>query len=452
MPRPTRTRKAIETTARAAIVAAMLAMPASAGAADRTLHLYNTNTKERLTVTFKRGGRYDQRALEKLNWFLRDWRKDEATKMDPALFDTIWEVYRQSGATQPIHVHSGYRSRSTNQMLRRRSKAVAEHSQHINGKAIDFHIPGVPASKLREIALRMEDGGVGFYPNARMPFVHVDVGSVRHWPRMTRSQLARIFPDGKTLHIPADGKPMPGYEQALARLERNNRTAEEDGPSFLETLFGFGRAAKSTSVEVASVAQDKGKASRSSDRPHTLPAPPQRNASAGTRVAMAVPLPPRRELAPELPVMDMLGLTSFRSPTSTVAMTDATGERMRPRSVLGLEGLPVLASSPIPVDASSPAASGLDAMKTTEIAMSPDGDERQAEPTVVFSSISLDPSGPRSFSDGLPEMPPADRFIAAESPESPPTTDVLAHVTRTFSAFEKRPVDLPDRIARVFGG
>lgn len=184
----------------------------------RTLTFYHNNTKENLTVTFRRNGQYDSSALEQLNWFLRDWRRAESTRMDPRLFDTVWEVYREVGADQPVHVNSAYRSPNTNSMLRRRSSAVAKNSQHMRGKAMDFYIPDASTERLRAIGMRLQNGGVGYYPNAYTPFVHLDVGSVRAWPRMTRDQLARIFPDGKTVHIPADGTPMARYEEARAEV------------------------------------------------------------------------------------------------------------------------------------------------------------------------------------------------------------------------------------------
>ena len=94
-------------------------------------------------------------------------------------------------------------------MLRARSSGVAQHSNHIIGKAIDFEIPGVPLEKIREMGLRLQRGGVGFYPTSGSPFVHLDTGSIRHWPRMTHDQLAKLFPDGRTVHVPSDGKPLP---------------------------------------------------------------------------------------------------------------------------------------------------------------------------------------------------------------------------------------------------
>ena len=118
---------------------------------------------------------------------------------------------------------------------------MARHSQHTLGKAIDFYIPGVPLDKLRATAMRLQGGGVGYYPTSGSPFVHLDVGNVRAWPRMTREQLVKLFPDGRTVHLPTDGTPLPGYELALADVERgtNHRTvAAPQKRSFLASLFG----------------------------------------------------------------------------------------------------------------------------------------------------------------------------------------------------------------------
>ena len=127
-------------------------------------------------------------------------------------------------------------------MLRGRSKrsGVARHSQHTLGKAIDFYIPGVPLDKLRETAMRLQGGGVGYYPTSGSPFVHLDVGNVRAWPRMTREQLVKLFPDGRTVHLPTDGTPLPGYELARADVERGATTApsprRRSGASWLRCL------------------------------------------------------------------------------------------------------------------------------------------------------------------------------------------------------------------------
>ncbi|PZU89374.1 MAG: peptidase domain containing protein [Chelatococcus sp.] len=184
----------------------------------RTISIRHMHTKEELTVTFKRDGRYVAEALEKLNWALRDWRTDEPIRMDPRLFDVAWEVQRMTGSQEPFHVVSAYRSPGTNSMLRRRSRAVAKHSQHMLGKAMDFYLPDTSTVRIREAGMLLQRGGVGFYPGAHTPFVHLDAGSVRSWPRMTRDQLVRLFPDEKTVHLPADGQPLAGYELAKADI------------------------------------------------------------------------------------------------------------------------------------------------------------------------------------------------------------------------------------------
>ena len=97
----------------------------------RTVSLHHMHTDESISITFKQNGRYDDAALKKLNWFLRDWRREEQISMDPRLFDLIWEVSREVGAQKPIEVVCGYRSPQTNAMLRRRSGGVARFSHAV---------------------------------------------------------------------------------------------------------------------------------------------------------------------------------------------------------------------------------------------------------------------------------------------------------------------------------
>jgi uncharacterized protein YcbK (DUF882 family) len=213
----------------------------------RTLTFRHTHRDDDLTVTFKRNGRYDDEALKKLNYFLRDWRTDAQTKMDARLFDVLWEVYREVGAKEPINIVSSYRSPATNAMLRRRGRGVAQFSQHMLGKAMDFYIPGVALEDLRIAGLRQQRGGVGYYPTSGSPFVHVDVGNIRHWPRMTHDQLARVFPNGRTVHVPSDGQPLSGYALALADVEKR-------GSSPSQTSLD---AARGAGVQVASAEQSR---------------------------------------------------------------------------------------------------------------------------------------------------------------------------------------------------
>ena len=212
----------------------------------RTLSFHHTHSDENLTVTFKRDGRYDEEGLKKLNHFLRDWRSQDQTTMDRHLFDILWEVYRDVDGKKPIQIISAYRSPATNAMLRRRSSGVARFSQHTLGHAMDFYIPDVPLEQIRAAGLRLQRGGVGFYPTSGSPFVHLDTGSVRHWPRMTHDQLARVFPDGRTVHLPSNGGQMKGYELARADIERrgNGDDAASVGkkPSLFAALFRGGKS------------------------------------------------------------------------------------------------------------------------------------------------------------------------------------------------------------------
>ena len=169
---------------------------ARADGETRTISLHHIHTGEDLTITYKMNGRYDDNALAKIDALLRDWREDKPTKMDPHVIDLLWEVHREVGAKEPIWIVCGYRSPSTNATLRKRSSGVAKFSQHTLGKAIDFYIPGVPLDQLRAAGLRAQQGGVGFYPTSGSPFVHLDTGSVRHWPRLPEAQLASLLAKG----------------------------------------------------------------------------------------------------------------------------------------------------------------------------------------------------------------------------------------------------------------
>jgi uncharacterized protein YcbK (DUF882 family) len=205
------------------VLCAVLSGAGSAGAETRSLKLYFTHTGEKAEIVFKRNGRYDQAGLRRISQIVRDWRRNEPTRMDPRLIDLVWSVYRSVGARDYIHVVSGYRSPATNSMLRSRSKGVARKSQHMLGRARDFFIPVVSLRRLREAGMKMQIGGVGYYPRSGSPFVHMDVGNVRHWPRMSRRELVAIFPNGKTLHVPSDGKPLPGFEQAVASYQARKK-------------------------------------------------------------------------------------------------------------------------------------------------------------------------------------------------------------------------------------
>jgi uncharacterized protein YcbK (DUF882 family) len=205
------------------------AQRASALGETRTLSMFNIHTQESLTVTFKKDGRYDQDALNQLNHFMRDWRRDESRVMDPELIDLIWTLHQQLGSKEPVHLICGYRSATTNESLRRHGGGQAKKSQHILGKAADLVFPDVAVKTLRNSALVQEWGGVGYYPTSGVPFVHVDTGRVRMWPRIPRLELASLFPKGHTQYLPQDGRPITphDYQLALAQglVQRNNMIA-----------------------------------------------------------------------------------------------------------------------------------------------------------------------------------------------------------------------------------
>jgi uncharacterized protein YcbK (DUF882 family) len=270
--------------ARFAVAAASLfAFIGAASAEVRTLKIYHLHTHEKAEIAYKKDGRYLPDGLKKLDYILRDWRRNETVKIDPRLFDLLWVVYQKTGSHDYINVVCGYRAPETNAMLRRRTRGVAKTSQHTLGKAIDFFIPGVPLKKLREIGLKIEAGGVGYYPTSGSPFVHMDVGNPRYWPRMSREQLLALFPHGKTLYVPADGKPLARYDEALADYKaRNGRAADIQMASsrtrhkgFFAMLFGGGgadQAEDEADIKVASTRVDRAHVSvRKPARSNALP-------------------------------------------------------------------------------------------------------------------------------------------------------------------------------------
>jgi uncharacterized protein YcbK (DUF882 family) len=193
---------------------------------ERTISFFHIHTKETLTVTYKKDGQFIPDAMKKIDWLMRDWRKNQAIRIDPETVDIIWEMYQELGSQQPIHVICGYRSPATNSMLRKTRGGQASKSQHMTGRAIDFTFPDVPIKRLRYSALVRERGGVGYYPTSGIPFIHVDTSGVRAWPRLPRQELALLFPSGRSKHRPASGGSITPYDVKAAR-EKNRELATQ---------------------------------------------------------------------------------------------------------------------------------------------------------------------------------------------------------------------------------
>lgn len=145
----------------------------------RSLRFVHTHTGETLNARYFEGGMYSDTCLNQVNYLLRDFRTGESHPIDPSLLDILYELQTRANHEGSFQVISGYRSPKTNAMLHAHSNGVAEHSQHLLGKAIDVRLTGYSTRSLSEHARSLSRGGVGFY--ASSDFVHIDTGSVRFW-------------------------------------------------------------------------------------------------------------------------------------------------------------------------------------------------------------------------------------------------------------------------------
>lgn len=153
-----------------------------APAREYRLRFYHTHTGERLDVVYRRGDRYIPEVLAELDHYLRDHRTGDVRHFDPRLFDLLSDLTASLGDSGgEIDVICGYRTPWSNEFLRTRNAhtGVARHSLHMQAEAIDIRLSGIPTAELRDAALRLHRGGVGYYRSS--DFVHVDVGRVRRW-------------------------------------------------------------------------------------------------------------------------------------------------------------------------------------------------------------------------------------------------------------------------------
>ncbi len=397
-----------------------LSVASTASAETRTLKLYYIHTKEKKAITYKRNGKYLSKGLKEVNRFLRDWRRNEPTKMDPQLLDLVWEAYKMSGARDYIHVVSAYRSPATNEMLRKTRGGQAKKSQHTLGKAMDFYIPGVRVSKLREIGFRLGGGGVGYYPRSGVPFVHLDTGNVRAWPRMSRSELQRLFPKGNTAHLPTDGKPLPGYRQALAKYEARKRgksvTVNGGGSSnsgsasssnrgsgnLLAKLFGGGRDEEEDNAQAVVASAPARKAA-----PKAAPEPKK---TPGTLIAS---LPARKLPKPATSPRAPSIAESVPVPVTVAAAVVPTPE---PISQLTAEpnvdalSAPAIAINQIPVPSPRPAVLIARADAPT--------DRQTAQQLEQATQVAKAPEGAQTGNDAIIAVLNADQPVQAEQAEA----------------------------------
>jgi uncharacterized protein YcbK (DUF882 family) len=155
------------------------ALWAKAAPTTRSLSFVHTHTGERLSSVYFKDGAYVPAELARISYLLRDFRTGDVKAIDPAVLDILADVRTLADRDAAFEVICGYRSPQTNAMLHAHSSGVAEHSLHLQGRAIDVRLPGVPTARLRDLALGMGRGGVGYY--AASDFVHLDNGGVRHW-------------------------------------------------------------------------------------------------------------------------------------------------------------------------------------------------------------------------------------------------------------------------------
>ena len=273
--------------ASAAIAAALgsgvwanLGTPAISGGETRTVSLYHVHTGESLTITYMKNGKYIPSAMKKINYLMRDWRRNEVVTISPKTIDLMWELHADLGSKAPIHIVCGYRSPRTNSFLKKIGRNVARKSQHMVGKAIDLYFPDVPTEKIRNSALVRQVGGVGYYRSGGGPtgFVHLDSGSVRHWgPGISSKQMAKIMRDyKKTVGARINKSAMVAVADATAA----KLPSQQDGDSVSKAKASKGKKKipldtdySDEEAELASMSEEASKAPEGIVKAYPIPKP-----------------------------------------------------------------------------------------------------------------------------------------------------------------------------------
>lgn len=295
--------------------------PAHSGGETRTLSLYHVHTKESITITYMQDGKYIPSAMKKLNYILRDWRRNEVITISPKTIDLMWELHADLGSKAPIHIVCGYRSPRTNAFLKSIGRNVARKSQHMAGHAIDLYFPDVPTIKIRNSALVRQAGGVGYYSSGGGPtgFLHIDSGRVRHWgPGISQTQMAQIMRDyRRTVGARLNKKGMqavPEVEVAAADPTAAKLPSQQDGGEDAEEI----QVKKKIPLETAYTEDDDELAGMSKDasippvvpkaKPAVVETAPEVVAEAPEGVTQGYPVPKPRPKPIEVLMMAAMNM------------------------------------------------------------------------------------------------------------------------------------------------
>ncbi len=310
-----------------------LGTPTIAGGETRTISMYQVHTKENLTVTYKVNGRYVPSAMKKINYLLRDWRRNSVITIDPKTIDLVWELHADLGSHAPVHIVCGYRSAKTNSFLKRVGRNVAKKSQHILGKAMDIYFPDVPTKTIRNSALVRQIGGVGYYRSSGGPtgFLHVDSGHVRHWgPAIGKTEMAQIFRNSR--------------KTIGARLTRgDNVMVASNEPKSEPSVYDAVDAGPDVGVGAGDEEDMATLSSDASQAPVVPVAKPVQDAEIPTEVAVGYPVPKPRPKPIEVLMMAAANMDVNIQPASAPPPTEVT--RTKPSVVNDSIGVVIAAMS-----------------------------------------------------------------------------------------------------------
>jgi hypothetical protein len=295
------------------------------------------------------------------------------------------------------------------------------------GNAMDFYIPDVKLTKLREIGMKLQVGGVGYYPTSGSPFVHMDVGGVRAWPRMDRQDLVRLFPNGKTMHIPADGRPLPGYQEAVADYKRRMASddiqvasASSSRRGFFARLFGGGADEEEDNADEGAPAAAAPTTAVASKKTQSAPGAMDEGDDSQPQTQVAsinAPVPQVRPAFGNQPAGSEVASALMSSPQNAAqdalaaAMPDANGEQQDPQQYPDLRAYHV----PVPalLDRRSPGDAELASAESDAKDQTADVPVPAERPEVAESLLASADSDPDAIDDAADEGTLSPSIVAA---------------------------------------